>query len=434
MPAIDDLFKPIRSCKALDLKCVKSYFENLEKKVAPNINDYLDKNLAPDPPPPAPKTPSCRNCGKTFNDPHIITFDAALHGLQTVGEFWLVRSEGLDIQMRTAPLASNVTTISAVALDIGGHTLHVDRDAVFVDGEQIEGGDVFTLDIGDVTATGRGGIVTVTDGVEWVEIDATRSAMAVLVAPPDAPVGLLGDADANPQNDVVGPNGEMPVGEPDSAEWQRSLGDLWRITQDESLFQYEAGESTETFTDRSQPAGLPDIDPSERLRAELVCSVAGVTDPVLLEMCVLDVAVLGVTAAEEFSFPTARLEAAENPAVSEDQDETVLDPWGTSPDSLDPGLGDPGIVELTFDCPALTDPDRLDAALASTRVWGTDVYTDDSDLCVAAVHAGVLDPAIGGIVTFVSSPALDAYEGSTANGVTSRDWAFWPRAFEFVDG
>jgi hypothetical protein len=62
-------------------------------------------------------------------------------------------------------------------------------------------------------------------------------------------------------------------------------------------------------------------------------------------------------------------------------------------------------------------------------VWGTDVYTDDSSICTAAVHAGKITRAAGGTVTIEMKPALDAYIGTTRNGVTSLDYGSWGGSF-----
>ncbi|MBL9111636.1 MAG: hypothetical protein JNM74_20300 [Myxococcales bacterium] len=72
------------------------------------------------------------------------------------------------------------------------------------------------------------------------------------------------------------------------------------------------------------------------------------------------------------------------------------------------------------------------AADASGSVWGTDVYTDDSDPCRAAVHAGQLAPATAGRVNGYIAPPLGHYRGSTRGGVTSLDYGAWPGAFQFA--
>ena len=52
-------------------------------------------------------------------------------------------------------------------------------------------------------------------------------------------------------------------------------------------------------------------------------------------------------------------------------------------------------------------------------VWGTDVYTSDSTLATAAVHAGVLQPGQAGVVKVTILPGQGAYQGSTRNSVRS---------------
>lgn len=69
-------------------------------------------------------------------------------------------------------------------------------------------------------------------------------------------------------------------------------------------------------------------------------------------------------------------------------------------------------------------------ATGAGTVWGTETYTDDSGICRAAMHAGVID-AEGGNVTVNIVGGLDSYTGSEANGVESRDYGAWSGSFEF---
>ena len=66
-----------------------------------------------------------------------------------------------------------------------------------------------------------------------------------------------------------------------------------RISQAESLFDYAAGESTATYTNLAfpaQPTSAQSLDPAAYTAAEQICTQAGVTDPGLLNACILDVA------------------------------------------------------------------------------------------------------------------------------------------------
>ena len=80
--------------------------------------------------------------------------------------------------------------------------------------------------------------------------------------------------------------------------------------------------------------------------------------------------------------------------------------------------------EYDFGCPA--------GGSTGSPVWGggDGQYTDDSSICVAAVHAGLITPARGGTVHVTTTEGRDSYVGSTANGVTSHPWGAWGVSFE----
>ena len=69
---------------------------------------------------------------------------------------------------------------------------------------------------------------------------------------------------------------------------------------------------------------------------------------------------------------------------------------------------------------------------AASTVWGSGSYTDDSSVCTAAVHAGLIGFAQGGTVTVEVRAGLPAYAGSTSNGVTTKPYGAWHGTFVFV--
>jgi hypothetical protein len=62
-------------------------------------------------------------------------------------------------------------------------------------------------------------------------------------------------------------------------------------------------------------------------------------------------------------------------------------------------------------------------------LWGTDLYTTDSTLAMAAVHAGVLQVGQTGVVKVMILPGQQAYVGSQRNGVVSSPWPQYPASF-----
>lgn len=81
--------------------------------------------------------------------------------------------------------------------------------------------------------------------------------------------------------------------------------------------------------------------------------------------------------------------------------------------------------QYTFTCPRSGTKSRF--------VWGTDIYTHDSSVCTAAVHAGLIDLQEGGMVVIEVQPGETSYLGTTANGVTTMSYGPWGRSFVFVD-
>jgi LCCL domain-containing protein len=65
-------------------------------------------------------------------------------------------------------------------------------------------------------------------------------------------------------------------------------------------------------------------------------------------------------------------------------------------------------------------------------VYGTDVYTDVSSVCAAAVLEGRITLAGGGLVTVEIQPGRTSYRGSTSNGITSNSYGSYPGSYVIV--
>lgn len=69
-------------------------------------------------------------------------------------------------------------------------------------------------------------------------------------------------------------------------------------------------------------------------------------------------------------------------------------------------------------------------AAGSGSVWGSGLYTDDSNICRAAVHAGTIS-AGGGTIWVFERPGQKSYPAETRNGVASSSWGEWTRSIAF---
>jgi hypothetical protein len=70
-------------------------------------------------------------------------------------------------------------------------------------------------------------------------------------------------------------------------------------------------------------------------------------------------------------------------------------------------------------------PDRMVGS-----VWGSGIYTDDSSLCAAALHAGVVS-ASGGTVSYTIFPGQESYHGSSRNGISTKNYGKWKGSYRF---
>ena len=65
-------------------------------------------------------------------------------------------------------------------------------------------------------------------------------------------------------------------------------------------------------------------------------------------------------------------------------------------------------------------------------VWGTDVYTDDSSIAAAAVHAGILRPGETGTIMLTVREGFATYAPSSRNGIESASYGEWGRSFTML--
>ncbi|XP_061146123.1 macrophage mannose receptor 1-like [Syngnathus typhle] len=68
---------------------------------------------------------------------------------------------------------------------------------------------------------------------------------------------------------------------------------------------------------------------------------------------------------------------------------------------------------MTVRCP-------LGCAQAGYKVYGTRLYKQDSNICAAAIHFGVIENEIGGDVTLLKRLPQKAYNSATCNGIVSK--------------
>ncbi len=271
--------------------------------------------------PPKPEDPLChptRGCplpptkkGQTTADPHLTTFDGRRFDFQAAGEFVVTRdtaaadpATALQIQVREQPWPGSrqISVNTAMAANVAG-----DRVEVLVDNGQMK---VLVNSANHPLSSGKlpkGGDLVYTPRnagpfltIDWPDqsyalVTLYNHTLTLIVVP--APVhsghltGLLGNADGDPANDLHLASGAA-TGPPTYSDLYPAFADSLRVAQQNSLFTYEPGTSTQTYTDRTFPDRNP-VPSSRRAWAEAVCVQYGITDPVTLADCVVDLANTG---------------------------------------------------------------------------------------------------------------------------------------------
>lgn len=243
-------------------------------------------------------------------DPHFKTIDGLSYSFQSAGEFILMESlagDDFEIQVRHEPTSSgkcpDVSLTSAAAVQLGEHRvgLYPKRNSpIWIDGEPIgfvggfkalgDGYGITKLDADEYALTWPDG--------EYLEVSLTSTRADLRLYLPNSRrgqlQGLFGKFNGDPSDDLLLRDGTT-LGEP--VDWETLHGrfaDSWRISQDESLFDYKQGESTDTYTDKdvpNQPTTLEDVPDSEETSARQTCEKAGVDtkNQTVMRDCIIDV-------------------------------------------------------------------------------------------------------------------------------------------------
>jgi peptidoglycan hydrolase-like protein with peptidoglycan-binding domain len=102
-------------------------------------------------------------------------------------------------------------------------------------------------------------------------------------------------------------------------------------------------------------------------------------------------------------------------------------PGTETPNCPSSATGNRGLTGQSFTC-------KCSPNFVLGSVWGTGTYTDDSGICAAALHAGVITRAAGGNVRYTMTAGQSSYTSSTSNGVASAPWGSWPSGYTVSAG
>jgi hypothetical protein len=256
--------------------------------------------------PPEPDPCEGDGCGETNGDPHMRTFDAMRYDFQAVGEFILAQDTTQDdfaIQVRqtawpnSRQVAINESVVAKVANDTVEIAMRQNKPILLINSNETE---IKNMDLpggGKIIAGKRLTQIAWSDG-------STLTARPIgsfglhLVTDPAATrknklEGILGNYSGNSSDDLK-IRGTDTIIKPEFDQLYPNFADSWRLSNETSLFTYQDSANTETYTDRNFPdAATSTDDLPGRAAAEALCLRQNITEPTVLENCILDVALTG---------------------------------------------------------------------------------------------------------------------------------------------
>jgi len=255
-----------------------------------------------------PRPASCtgEHCGDTTGDPHLTTFDGLRYDFQGAGEFVAARdtSGDFEAQVRQQPWNNSrqVTINTAVAFKIDGDRVEMRAGQVMillVNGKKQALSTATLPGGGQVAVDQDQGLITLTwknGSIAYIQATGTYG-LSMSLQPADTLSskleGLLGDANGDTKNDLHARGSNKSI-LPTYPQLYPAFADSWRISSNTSLFTYDNGKNTDSYTIHNFPD--KPVDPKTLpgyAAAELFCKDYGISDPVILANCVLDMTVTG---------------------------------------------------------------------------------------------------------------------------------------------
>jgi len=284
-----------------------------------NITSYKLDDLCKKPATPAPQPspnygPCGPNCTQSNGDPHMLTVNKYRYDFQAAGEFTLLDSYdgSLEIQARQEPFQDSkaVSINTAIAARVGSHRVGV----YVVDGAlqaRVDGNVVDLssgpMDLGDgarIMTVSKGYEVDFPDGTQLWTLSVGQWGINAQIKPSEAlktsGVGLLAHVIPGGLGLPSMPDGTRLPAATNAAQRAQTVygvfADAWRVTDSTSLFDYDPGKSTATYTIKPFPIEsktLGDLSADQKSAGETACS--GITDAGAHDDCVFDVSISGQT-------------------------------------------------------------------------------------------------------------------------------------------
>lgn len=332
--------------------------------------------------------------GTSFGDPNLVTFDGKPYGFNGAGEFVAVKSttDNFEIQVRQEELKNrsaggSVSWNTGLAITTGSDRLCFYPNKYFINGTQYAyNANINHTLAGGGNVSGDNRTITVSNSTGdlikvFNEGDMLNYSVIPNIQRQGKMIGLFGDYNKDQANDLKLRNG-TPIDGSDKSLYP-TFTDSWRIAQAQSLFIYDAGKNTNSYTDRNFPRSPLVINASQRASAEQTCKNAGVVSP-FLEGCINDVVATGSVNSAQWAKALQEETVLRSFDIKfgEKEDKSMYDlRQGIFGKSLEFGenhlLFKPGLEDLTMKHPIV-----LTRNFETTFYYSTSKYSDVGQLSI----------------------------------------------------
>ncbi len=248
--------------------------------------------------------------GGVQSDPHMYSFDGTHFEAQKAGEFILAKSllsDGFELQARFVDVQDSQvwSATTAIAMRLNGYRIGIYFKSgqwfFKVNGQSVQVNGLYDVGTG-IKLSLNGSTVSLTTSTGYaIKLGNYGTAIDTLevMIPPSTRGqirGLLGDANGNGLDDFRLRNGTLIRSPIDFSKLNNFL-EAWRISDAESLFDYENSESNTNFNDLSFPRdrkyysmfGITALSAEDRALAEKACKTAKIITPEIFRNCVFDI-------------------------------------------------------------------------------------------------------------------------------------------------
>lgn len=276
--------------------------------------------------------------GRSYGDPHLVSFDGASYSFQTVGEFVMARSASgnMEVQSRQQPQSDDFSLNTAIAMNVSGDRVciyanekpdNISTTALRVNGSPVTlSREVYFLPHGGTIKYTQGTYLVTWPTGETANVELRNSArmsflnvsLQVFPCSQDSYEGLLGNANGRESDDFDTQGGmnrpmymafssfgndnlERASNEAEKeylAFLAKDFARMWRVTPETTLFDYGPGLSTLSYTDESFPRvhrTIGDLNGDRQTAARRACEEEGIRGPEL-KGCIYDRAYLDIPA------------------------------------------------------------------------------------------------------------------------------------------